>query len=156
MPVLELYCTVGIWLLGIFAIVHSSSLPVMGPIPLSPAMFPLIIGLLMVLLSTMQIIHMFRQYGIIGEDTKNRPQEVKIKRSPKIKGEISLILMIMMLLLYLYVLPVIHFIPSTLIFLILFMSYIHHKISLKIIVISVVVTLLLFYSFSMLFKLLLP
>ncbi len=155
----ESYCTTAILLLGVFSIIHSFYLPVMGPRALSPALFPLVIGILLAALSALQLVlDILRKrknqnnFGNFSQEKNNKIQHTSDKK----KEERNLFIIVIILLLYMYLLPLIHFVPSTLLFLILLMTYINNKISLKIIIISVIITVSIYYSFSSIFKLILP
>lgn len=157
MLILELYCTIVILFLGFFAIIHSFYLPSMGPKALSPALFPLVIGILIFTLGTLQIVKIIQEKRR-KKDTKNfhHIENNIVQDAINDEEKNSLFIIVIMLFLYMYVLPLIHFIPSTLLFLVLIMAYINKKITLNIVILSIAITLSISYSFSTLFKLILP
>ena len=158
MLVFELYCTIAILFLGSFAIIHSFYLPVMGPRALSPALFPMVIGILLVALSIIQIVIILKKRIKQKNKISFIQEEVNKEQLPsnKREEERNLILIVIMLLAYMYLLPLIHFIPATLLFLVIIMSYVYKKVSIKIVIISVLITLTVFFTFSELFNLILP
>lgn len=157
MLILELYCTIVILFLGLFAIIHSFYLPSMGPKALSPALFPLVIGILIFTLSTLQIGKIIQEKRH-KKDTRNfhHIENSIVQDAINDEEKNSLFIIVIMLFLYMYVLPLIHFIPSTLLFLVLIMAYINKKITLNIVILSIVITISISYSFSTLFRLILP
>lgn len=158
MLVLELYCTIVILFLGVFAIIHSFYLPSMGPKALSPALFPMVIGILIFILSTFQIVKIIQEkshkkYKRNSHCIENNIVQDAINNKEE---ENNLLIIVIMLFLYIYVLPLIHFVPSTLLFLVLIMTYVNKKITLDIVILSIAITISISYSFSTLFKLILP
>jgi xanthine/uracil permease len=139
----ELFFTILLILIGCAGFIYSISLPAMGPIALSPGLFPGIVTALIVLLSGVHLASSLKGKGI-----QKSEGEYEQKR--------SLLIIVAFFLVYLLLLHYAHFIISTILFLFLTMFYLYGRFHWKIPIISVSMVLLIYYLFRYLLHVRLP
>jgi hypothetical protein len=129
--------------LGIATLIYSVRLPAMGVVYLSPGLFPGIVSSLLVVLST---VHACKLLG-------------KRKASGEVKDEEerrSFLIVVVIFLGYLLLLHFLHFIASTIIFLLVTMLFLYKRFLWKIPVISVGAVLGIYYLFRYFLNVRLP
>ena len=127
---------------GIASFAYSMSLPAMGAIALSPGLFPGSVSVLLTLLSTLHALKLWRN----RQATERAEEEEKR----------SFIIIMLIFIGYLVLLSLIHFIASTIIFLVVTMLFLYRKFLWKIPVISVVAVVGIYYLFRYLLNVRLP
>ncbi len=133
---------------GIGGFIYSTSLPPMGPAALSPGLFPGFVSSLMTILGLVRFIQLLRLRKAktsVGEDSDEKDE-----------GSRNIFVIIGLFLLYLLMLNTIHFLASTLIFLLASMLFLYRKFYWKIPLISLLTTAGIFSLFRYLLNVRLP
>ena len=144
----ELIFTILLILMGIASFIYSVSLPTRGNVALSPGLFPGVVSILLILLSTYSLLS-----NLVFKHTNGEIEGSKVEVED---DQRSLILTLSLFIGYLILLYYIHFIASTLIFLLLAMLFLYRKFYWKIPVISVTAVFTIFYLFRYLLNVRLP
>jgi len=144
----ELVFTIILILLGIASFIYSVSLPTRGNVALSPGLFPGVVSILLILLSSYNLLS-----NLFFKHTKGELKGVKEEVED---DQRSLILTLSLFVGYLILLYYIHFIASTLIFLLAAMFFLYKRFYWKIPIISVVAVFSIYYLFRYLLNVRLP
>ncbi|MCK5672233.1 MAG: tripartite tricarboxylate transporter TctB family protein, partial [Spirochaetales bacterium] len=109
----ELVFTVILIFMGVASLIYSISLPTRGNIALSPGLFPGVVSILLILLSTYSLLS-----NLVFKHTNGEIEGSKVEVEVEVEDDQrSLILTLSLFIGYLILLYYIHFIASTLIFL---------------------------------------
>ncbi|MBN2050452.1 MAG: tripartite tricarboxylate transporter TctB family protein [Spirochaetales bacterium] len=138
----ELGFTIVLLLIGAAGLVYSLTLPTMGPIALSPGLFPGVVTALTVILGVVRLIQLYRSRG------------AEVQREEE--GKRSLLITLGLFLAYLGLLVIIGFIPSTLLFLCGSMLYLYRRFYWKIPLVALLTTFGTFFLFRYLLNVRLP
>ena len=144
----ELVFTVVLIFMGVASFIYSISLPTRGNIALSPGLFPGVVSILLILLSSYSLLSNFVLKHINVEITSSKVEVEDDQR--------SLILTLSLFIGYLILLYYIHFIASTIIFLFTAMFFLYKRFYWKIPIISVIAVFSIFYLFRYLLNVRLP
>ncbi|MCK5674244.1 MAG: tripartite tricarboxylate transporter TctB family protein [Spirochaetales bacterium] len=144
----ELIFTLLLILMGVASLLYSISLPTRGNIALSPGLFPGVVSLLLILLSTYYLIS-----SLVHSQKKKKLTEVEQDEE---NNQRSLPLTLALFIGYLILLYYIHFIASTLIFLLAAMIFLYRRFYWKIPIISITAVFTIFYLFRYLLNVRLP
>ncbi|MCK5200525.1 MAG: tripartite tricarboxylate transporter TctB family protein [Spirochaetales bacterium] len=139
----ELVFTVLLIVMGVGSFIYSLLLPTRGNIALSPGLFPGVVSLLLILLNSYYLIVTIIKGKLKGVETG-------------VEGERSLVLTLALFIGYLILLYYVHFIASTLIFLLAAMLFLYKRFYWKIPIISVTAVFTIFYLFRYLLNVRLP
>ena len=139
----EFVFTVLLIVMGVASFIYSLLLPTRGNIALSPGLFPGVVSLLLILLNS---------YYLIVSILKG---ELKSEAGTE-EGERSLAVILSLFIGYLILLYYLHFIASTLIFLLGSMFFLYRRFYWKIPIISVTAVFSIFYLFRYLLNVRLP
>ncbi|MEA1910204.1 MAG: tripartite tricarboxylate transporter TctB family protein [Spirochaetota bacterium] len=142
----EFIFTVILIVMGIAGFIYSLLLPTRGNVALSPGLFPGVVSFLLIILSTYYLVS-----SLVGSRTKE-----DLKDTGNSDDQRSLILTLSLFIGYLVILYYLHFILSTLIFLMLAMFFLYRRFYWKIPIISVLSVFLIFYLFRYLLNVRLP
>ena len=140
----ELVFTVLLIVMGVASFIYSLLLPTRGNIALSPGLFPGVVSLLLISLNSYYLIVSIFKGKLKGVETGTEG------------GERSLILTLALFIGYLILLYYVHFIASTLIFLLAAMFFLYKRFYWKIPIISVTAVFTIFYLFRYLLNVRLP
>ena len=133
---------------GISGFIYSLSLPLMGPAALSPGLFPGFVTSLMTILGSVRLFQLIRpKKGTDGPDEGSEDDE---------EGSRNVFFIIGLFLIYLLLLNYLHFLFSTLVFLLGSMLFLYKKFYWKIPVISVLTAAGVFGLFRYLLNVRLP
>ena len=132
--------------IGIFVIFHANSLPLFGPRSLSPGLFPLLSGIAICLCAVTLLIMQLRIF--LRSKRFHLPEKQQEDR--------GIILPIILLFVYVAALPKFHFIPTTIIFLIIMMGIFRKKVTISIATVSIVTVLVIYLLFSKVLMISLP
>lgn len=144
----EFIFTLLIILMGIGSLIYSILLPTRGNIALSPGLFPGVVSILLILLSS--------YYFFTSLVHKKEIKKIKEADKDGDEKQRSLILIVALFIGYLILLYYIHFIASTLIFLLAAMFFLYRRFYWKIPIISITAVFLVFYLFRYLLNVRLP
>ncbi len=139
----ELVFTIVLIVGGIAGFIYSINLPAMGPIPLSPGLFPSVVTGLIIILSGFHL-HSLLRRGKGGESSSVKEEQR------------SLLILILIFAGYLVLLYYIHFILSTIVFLLVTMIYLYKRFYWKIPIISVSTVFVIYLLFKYLLRVRLP
>ncbi len=147
------------FLVGLFAVIHAFSLPEMGPIPLSPGIFPMIVGFLLMLFSVVSGLRLVQssvnREALAGGNTADG-QAAAVKGDAVGGKPRSILLILLILAAYAGLLPVIHFIPASLLFACAAMFFSRRKFSVSILIVAVCAVAVIYLLFSFAFNVRLP
>ena len=145
----ELVFTVLLILMGVGSFIYSLLLPTRGNIALSPGLFPGIVSLLLIILNS---------YYLLVSILKIKKNQIKlgIDEMEADEGARNLIVIFSLFIGYLILLYYIHFIASTLIFLLGSMFFLYRRFYWKIPIISVTAVFSIYYLFRYLLNVRLP
>ncbi len=132
--------------IGVFVIFHANSLPLFGPRSLSPGLFPLLSGIAICLCAVALLILQLKTF--LRSKRFHLPE--------KLPEDHGIILPILILFGYVAALPKFHFIPSTIVFLIIMMGIFKKKVTISIAAISIATVLVIYLLFSKLLMISLP
>jgi hypothetical protein len=133
--------------LGVLSVAHGLSLPLMGAVALSPGIFPIVIGIILVLLSAARLYSIFK----ITKTGKHAESDAVEEAGPK-----KLWIILTLLCLYVAVLEWIHFIPASLIFCTAVIWYTKGKFTFYIPLVATIAVLSIFFLFTYAFSVRLP
>lgn len=139
----EMVFTVLLITTGVAGLIYSISLPTMGAFALSPGLFPGVVTMLMIVLGS---VHLF---GILRSDGSQQDSEEDNKKR-------SFLVIFAFFVLYLLLLSYIHFIISTIVFLLATMFFLYKRFYWKIPVITVITVFVIYYLFRYILKVRLP
>lgn len=140
----ELVFIVLLIIMGAAGFIYSLLLPTRGNIALSPGLFPGVVSLLLILLNSFFLITSVLKGKLKGVETGTE------------EGERSFAFILALFLGYLILLYYVHFIISTIIFLLVSMFFLYKRFYWKIPVISVTAVFFIFYLFRYLLNVRLP
>ncbi len=156
--------------IGVFSIIHSISLPDMGAVALSPGIFPMILGALLVLFSVVRGIDLIS--SAVRRTAEGGPMEhaaeagaagVAEHTADEAAGEParparqkSVPLIVLMFAAYAALLPYIHFIPASIAFSVAAMLYVKRKFTLSVALVSVIAVAVIYLLFMYVFHVRLP
>lgn len=137
-------------IISIFFIKESFKLHGNNQWALSPALFPLIVASLVLIFSIIQIIKSINNKNIVKEENMNKEKKMNKENIKK------LILVILISFAYLLILPKLHFLISSILYLAIFM-YILGERNLKILIlVSIITPVLIQYVFGTILNVYLP
>ncbi len=142
----ECLTTLAMLCIGIFVIIHANSLPLFGPRSLSPGLFPLISGVAICICAA----------ALLAVQLKTFLRSKKIHLPKRLPDDRGIVFPIVLIFLYVFALPKLHFIPTTIAFLIILMSLFRKKLTLSTTVISVATVFVIYLVFSKLLMIRLP
>lgn len=140
----ELVFTVLLIIIGVASFIYSLLLPTRGNIALSPGLFPGVVSLLLIILNSFHLIVSFSKGELKGVETV------------KEEGERSIVFILALFLGYLILLYYLHFVASTIIFLLAAMLFLYKRFYWKIPIISLTAVVSIFYLFRYLLNVRLP
>ena len=140
----ELVFTVLLIIIGVASFIYSLLLPTRGNIALSPGLFPGVVSLLLIILNSFHLIVSFSKGELKGVETV------------KEEGERSIVFILALFLGYLILLYYLHFVASTIIFLLAAMLFLYKRFYWKIPIISLAAVVSIFYLFRYLLNVRLP
>jgi len=139
--------------LGIFIMISALNMNTYGSWALAPGLFPLIISIILLLLSLSLFIQGIKKTKrVIEEPTEKKTEMEDIKKI----NWIGVLFVFGFSLLYCFALPVIHFIPASLIYLAVMMFFLKEKRWWLVGIITAATTFGLYYFFGILLKVILP
>lgn len=144
----EFIFTILLIIMGVASLIYSLSLPARGNVALSPGLFPGVVSILLIVLSTYYLIT-----NLVHNLAKEKSKEVEMDGE---ESQRSLILIFALFIGYLILLYYIHFIASTLIFLLAAMFFLYRRFYWKIPIISLAAVFSIFYLFRYLLNVRLP
>jgi hypothetical protein len=140
-------------ILGLFIMISALNMNTYGSWALAPGLFPLIISILLLLLSLSLFLQGVKKNKKetegTGEKKKEKTEEDKI-------NWIGVLFVFGFSLLYCFTLPIIHFIPASLIYLAVMMFFLKEKRWWLVGIITAATTFGLYYFFGILLKVILP
>lgn len=143
---LESLTTVAMLFIGIFVIIHANTLPLFGPRSLSPGLFPLLSGVAITLCAVALLIMQLKKY-----------LRIKMIRLPeRLPEDRGIVLPVVFIFLYVFALPKFHFIPTTVVFLFLLMTFFKRKLTVSSAVLAVAMPLVVYLLFSKVLMIAMP
>ncbi len=142
----ECLTTLAMLCIGVFVIIHANSLPLFGPRSLSPGLFPLISGVAICICAV----------ALLAVQVKHFCHSKKFHLPERLPEDRGIVLPITFIFGYVFALPKFHFIPTTIVFLIILMSVFRKKITINTVFISVATVLVIYFVFSKLLMIGLP
>ncbi len=158
---LETVCISALFAVGVFSVVHGLSLPLMGPVATSPGLFPVTVGGILAALCGGFLIRLRLRTSSVNSgsgpeegarESGDRPGDAA--SPPPVVNNLGIV--IGMLFAYIVLLPLIHFIPASLVFGIGLTGYALRKISIRTAAAVTGTVLAVYLAFTLVFHVIMP